>query len=196
MLHLRGSLCFLHLNLRSARQWQRCVYSFRGTREPLDDPRVAHDLVMSLRDKERAVLFKELEEAIAKSAAPEPAPTRDVLRKITYNNVIPFIGFGFLDNVIMILAGDVIDRNIGVLLGISTLAAAAWGNLFSDVFGLALAGYIEGFAVRFGMKTPDITPKQADMFITRFAAAIGRTVGIIIGCILGMLPLLFLSKPS
>ena len=123
----------------------------------------------------------------------EPAPTSAVLRKVTVNNIIPFIGFGFLDNLVMIMAGDIIDKNIGVLLGISTLAAAAWGNLISDVFGLALAGYIEGFAVRFGMTTPDITPKQADMFVTRFAAAIGRTIGIVLGCLIGMTPLLFLS---
>ena len=96
----------------------------------------------------------------------------------------------------MILAGDLIDNKIGLMLGISTMAAAAWGNLVSDVFGLALAGYIEGFAVRFGLSTPEISPKQADMFSTRMAAAIGRTVGIVAGCLLGMIPLLFLSPNS
>ncbi|XP_075250454.1 transmembrane protein 65-like [Convolutriloba macropyga] len=172
----------------------RMIYSFRGTREPLNDPRVAHDLVMSLRQEERVVLFRELDFVLNKSVSEaEPAPTSAVLRKVTVNNIIPFIGFGFLDNLVMIMAGDIIDKNIGVLLGISTLAAAAWGNLISDVFGLALAGYIEGFAVRFGMTTPDITPKQADMFVTRFAAAIGRTIGIVLGCLIGMTPLLFLS---
>ena len=93
----------------------------------------------------------------------------------------------------MILAGDLIDTKIGVFLGISTLAAAAWGNLVSDVFGLALAGYIEAFAAKFGLSTPDISPKQSDMMVTRLAAAIGRTIGIVLGCILGMVPLMFLS---
>lgn len=48
------------------------------------------------------------------------------------------IGFGFADNFIMILAGDVIDNKLGVLFGFSTLAAAGLGNLISDVAGISL----------------------------------------------------------
>ena len=44
-----------------------------------------------------------------------------------YNSMIPFIGFGFLDNALMIIAGDYIDTTIGVTLGISTMAAAGFG---------------------------------------------------------------------
>ena len=124
----------------------------------------------------------------------EEAPTSAVLRKILMNNLIPFIGFGFLDNLIMILAGDFIDVRLSTILGITTLAAAAWGNLISDVFGLALAGYIEGFSAKLGMATPDISPKQSDMVITRVFAAVGRTIGIVIGCLIGMVPLLFISN--
>jgi hypothetical protein len=46
-------------------------------------------------------------------------------------NVIPFIGFGFIDNAIMILAGGTIDSSLGALLCISTMAAAALGNIIS-----------------------------------------------------------------
>lgn len=35
---------------------------------------------------------------------------------------VPFLGFGFMDNAIMILAGDYIEANIGITLGISTMA--------------------------------------------------------------------------
>ena len=110
------------------------------------------------------------------------------------NNLIPFIGFGFLDNLIMIVAGDFIDVKIGAILGITTLAAAAWGNLISDVFGLALAGYIESFSAKIGLATPDISPKQSDMMITKVFAAFGRTIGIVFGCLLGMVPLFFMKS--
>ena len=53
---------------------------------------------------------------------------------------VPFVGFGFLDNAIMLTAGDAIEVNLGVTLGIGTLAAAGLGNLFSDVAGLGLSG--------------------------------------------------------
>lgn len=46
-------------------------------------------------------------------------------------NSIPFIGFGFLDNFFMIIAGDYIESSIGVYMCLSTMAAAALGNTIS-----------------------------------------------------------------
>lgn len=51
-------------------------------------------------------------------------------------NTIPFIGFGILDNGIMIVAGEYIDSTLGVMLGISTMAAAGFGNIISDIAGV------------------------------------------------------------
>lgn len=56
---------------------------------------------------------------------------------------VPFIGFGFLDNFFMIIAGDYIESSIGVYMCLSTMAAAALGNTISDIFGLGLASYVE-----------------------------------------------------
>lgn len=39
------------------------------------------------------------------------------------------VGFGFMDNLVMIQAGDMIDSTIGVTLGLSTLTAAAFGQV-------------------------------------------------------------------
>ena len=36
-----------------------------------------------------------------------------------------------MDNMIMIIAGDAIEANVGLTLGISTLCAAGFGNLIS-----------------------------------------------------------------
>ncbi|KAK6323766.1 hypothetical protein J4Q44_G00061050 [Coregonus suidteri] len=71
--------------------------------------------------------------------------------------------------------------------------AAALGNLVSDLAGLGLAGYVEVLASRLGMQVPDVTPKQADMWQTRVSSHMGKGIGVTIGCILGMFPLLFLG---
>nr|XP_020444337.1 transmembrane protein 65 [Monopterus albus] len=120
-------------------------------------------------------------------------PTAAQIRYVLLHNAIPFVGFGFLDNAIMIAAGTQIELSIGVTLGISTMAAAAMGNLVSDLAGLGLAGYVEVLASKLGMQVPDLTPKQADMWQTRLSSHMGKAIGVSIGCILGMFPLLFLD---
>lgn len=65
------------------------------------------------------------------------------LRALAGRTMVPFMGFGFTDNCLMVLSGDFIDGTIGVALGISTLAAAALGNAFSNSMGMVLHGGIE-----------------------------------------------------
>ncbi|XP_055770685.1 transmembrane protein 65-like [Salvelinus fontinalis] len=123
-------------------------------------------------------------------------PTSAQLRYVLLHNAIPFVGFGFLDNAIMIVAGTQIELSIGVILGISTMAAAALGNLVSDLAGLGLAGYVEALACRCGLVGPDLNPKQADMWQTRVSTHSGKAIGVAIGCILGMFPLLFFKDET
>lgn len=80
--------------------------------------------------------------AAAACAGATAKPTRNQLLLIAFASGIPFIGFGFCDNAIMLLAGEGIESSLGVTLGISTLAAAGLGNLISDVAGLGLADSI------------------------------------------------------
>lgn len=56
------------------------------------------------------------------------------LKQLFTINTIPFIGFGFLDNAIMIMAGEYIDQSLGTFFCISTMAAAALGNIISGLF--------------------------------------------------------------
>ncbi|XP_074542321.1 transmembrane protein 65 [Halichoeres trimaculatus] len=166
-------------------------------REPLNSPKRAKEFIYSLQPKERTCLLQELQtfESMARAQetlAPSP-PTAAQIRYILLHNAIPFVGFGFLDNAIMIAAGTQIELSIGVTLGISTMAAAALGNLVSDLAGLGLAGYVEALASKLGMQVPDLTPKQADMWQTRVSAHMGKGIGVSIGCILGMFPLFFLG---
>ncbi|XP_053190807.1 transmembrane protein 65 [Scomber japonicus] len=80
-----------------------------------------------------------------------------------------------------------------LIVCVCCVAAAALGNLVSDLAGLGLAGYVEALASRLGMQVPDLTPKQADMWQSRVSSHMGKAIGVSIGCILGMFPLLFLS---
>ncbi|XP_026502136.1 transmembrane protein 65 [Terrapene carolina triunguis] len=171
-------------------------------KEPIEALNTAHgarDFIYSLHSTERSCLLRELHRfesiAIAQGERPAPPlPARPVsgpTRYVFFHNAIPFVGFGFLDNAIMIAAGTQIELSIGVVLGITTMAAAALGNLVSDLAGLGLAGYVEALASRMGLSIPDLTPKQADMWQTRLSAHLGKAIGVTIGCLLGMFPLFF-----
>ncbi|KAM8840421.1 transmembrane protein 65 [Spinachia spinachia] len=166
-------------------------------REPIDSPKTARDFICRLRPAERARLLRQLQGfesmAIAQENLEPSPPTADQIRYVLFHNAIPFVGFGFLDNAIMIAAGTQIELSIGVTLGISTMAAAAFGNLVSDLAGLGLAGYVEALASKLGMQGPDLTPRQVDMWQTRVSSHMGKAIGVSIGCILGMFPLFFLD---
>ncbi|XP_070768507.1 transmembrane protein 65-like [Enoplosus armatus] len=177
---------------------QRCnlgTHPLKEPVEPLHSPRGAKEFIYSLHPSERTCLLRELHKfesiAIAQGQLEIAPPTAAQLRYVLLHNALPFVGFGFLDNCIMIVAGTQIELSIGVILGISTMAAAALGNLVSDLAGLGLAGYVEALASRLGMQIPDLSPKQADMWQTRVSSHSGKALGVGIGCILGMFPLLF-----
>ncbi|XP_069024832.1 transmembrane protein 65 [Embiotoca jacksoni] len=166
-------------------------------REPLNSPNGAKEFIYRLQPKERTCLLQELQSfesrAIAQETLEHSPPTAVQIRYVLFQNGIPFVGFGFLDNAIMIAAGTQIELSIGVTLGISTMAAAALGNLVSDLAGLGLAGYVESLVSKLGMHAPDLTPKQVDMWQTKLSSHLGKAIGVSIGCILGMFPLFFLS---
>mmetsp|Transcript_23 Transcript_23/g.31 ORF Transcript_23/g.31 Transcript_23/m.31 type:complete len:475 (-) Transcript_23:51-1475(-) len=129
----------------------------------------------------------------AAAATTVPEPSQKDLRLVALNQAIPFIGFGIMDNSILIIAGDAIDTTVGVALGISTLCAAAIGNIISDVAGVMLGTVIEDFCAHLGLPTPNISAAQRQLRSTRYASQFGCAVGIVIGCIIGMFPLLFID---
>jgi len=93
----------------------------------------------------------------------------------------------------MILAGDQIDLTLGEKLGWSTLAAAGFGNTLSDIVGLWLGDHIEAMAARLGVQAPALTQAQAQLPITRRTKLAANVVGLTVGCLIGMLPLLVLQ---
>lgn len=93
-----------------------------------------------------------------------------VSRLVCLINSLPFVGFGFLDNFTMIIAGDYIEHSLGMIMTISTMAAAALGNTFSDVLGIGSAVYVERMVEIIGIRSPDLTPVQLEMKSSRRAS--------------------------
>eukprot|EP00592_Proboscia_alata_P001593 CAMPEP_0194369400 /NCGR_PEP_ID=MMETSP0174-20130528/17694_1 /TAXON_ID=216777 /ORGANISM="Proboscia alata, Strain PI-D3" /LENGTH=481 /DNA_ID=CAMNT_0039146311 /DNA_START=48 /DNA_END=1493 /DNA_ORIENTATION=- len=120
-------------------------------------------------------------------------PSRRELYLVGLNQAVPFIGFGLMDNAIMILAGDAIDQSLGVILGISTLCAAALGNIISDVAGVMMGTIIEDYCSKLGLPRPNITEAQRTLRSVRFSGQLGCALGLTLGCIIGMFPLLWIN---
>jgi len=70
--------------------------------------------------------------------------------------------------------GDYIDMYLGSIMTISTMAAAALGNTFSDIMGIGSAWYVESMAAKIGIKAPELSPIQLDMKSARWASNIVR----------------------
>ena len=122
-----------------------------------------------------------------------PPPTRQQLIQHALRSSIPFVGFGIVDNSLMITLGEVVDLTIGQSLGISPLASAALGNMVADVSGIASGGFIESVAYSMGLKDPHLSVAQLRLRVTRTTQMLASMVGIVIGCAIGMFPLLFID---
>ncbi|GFT57278.1 transmembrane protein 65 [Nephila pilipes] len=197
------SKCSSHLFNRVHFRTSTASLGFPGFKiaDKLHSRQLAQDFIFKLNHKERAILLDELQRFQAQAAAikedvkPEP-PSKAQLQTLLAHSAVPFIGFGFLDNLIMIIAGDYIDATIGITLGISTMAAAGLGNTLSDVAGIGSAWYVERIASKIGVKSPTLTPAQTALSRSRWCINLGRALGVTIGCLLGMFPLLFRKKDA
>ncbi|GMH87641.1 hypothetical protein TrST_g5999 [Triparma strigata] len=121
-------------------------------------------------------------------------PSKAQLHAFALSQAVPFVGFGIMDNAIMILSGDYIDMTLGVIFGISTLCAAAIGNILSDLAGVGLGTIIEDFASKLGLPDAKLSSSQMKLRSVRFAGQAGCAVGITIGCVIGMFPLLLIDS--
>lgn len=70
------------------------------------------------------------------------------LWRLGVRQAVPFVGFGFFDNMVMITVGDAVDSTFGVTLGFSTLAAAGFGQMVSDSVGIAFARLLPRLGAR------------------------------------------------
>lgn len=125
---------------------------------------------------------------------PDAAPTRSQLRQLFVRTAVPFVGFGFFDNVIMLTVGETIDCTLGVAFGFSTLAAAGMGQMVSDASGITLQGLIERSADQLGLPDPHLSVRQQRLEFVKYWMIAARIIGIIFGCFLGMCPLILMPE--
>jgi len=151
-------------------------------------------MIQNLTVDERKMFLKELRKVVTAKEGADLKPSYQDLKQLAYHNSLPFVGFGFLDNFIMIMAGEYIDITLGMKFGMSTMAAAAMGNTISDLLGIGSAWYVESLADKLGARPPDLSAEQLEMTSCRVSANLGRALGVFVGCLLGMFPLLFLES--
>jgi len=162
-----------------------------------DGDMIAAEVAKRLSPAARQELSRVKEEVFAASPPVQAVvrePSWSDLKLVALAQGVPFIGFGIMDNAILIIAGDAIDHSLGVVLGISTMCAAAIGNIVSDVAGVMLGTVVEDFCARFGLPKPSLSSAQRQLRSVRFAGQFGICVGLVIGCIIGMFPLLFIDS--
>lgn len=107
---------------------------------------------------------------------------------------LPFVGFGFTDNAVMLLAGEAIDNAVGMHLGITTLASAGLGNIAADVVGVSVTHQIKEKSRKIEWaQPPRLSTIQQAMKSVRAAKMTGAALGVTVGCLLGMIPLFFTS---
>lgn len=89
-------------------------------------------------------------------------------------------------------------------LGISTMCAAALGNIISDIAGVAFGTIIEDTLMKFSKSieklsggrwklppVPKLSHEQRNLRSVRFSNQLGCAIGLTVGCVIGMFPLLF-----
>jgi len=112
--------------------------------------------------------------------------SKDVMMKRIISISVAFVIFGFIDNFLMVLFGESIDKmfiNIGVS---NTMLAAGLGNTFSDAVGIMSGRWVEKIV---HMKLPPVPEDE----LTGRQIVIAETFGIIVGCLIGLFPLIWLS---
>jgi len=93
----------------------------------------------------------------------------------------------------MITAGEAIDSTFGVALGLSTMAAAGFGQCFSDVAGITSGGIVDATVSKLNLPHHGLSQDQLDLKSTRIWSTIGACVGVLVGCLSGMTCLLFMD---
>lgn len=130
-------------------------------------------------------------EAVDKESIDKPTFRQKSIHGL--NSAIPFVGFGMMDNTIMIHAGDLIDQTIGVRFGLPTLMAAASGQVLSDFCGVCFGGAIESLAVKLGLPQSGMSVEQLNLSEVGVVRTACSAFGVVIGCSLAMLQMLLMD---
>jgi len=140
--------------------------------------------------------FKQWIHELRWGAGDEEKVTNKQLMNVYLRNFVPFVAFGLVDNGLMILAGDVIDAQLGSIFAMSVMAAAALGNAVSNLVGCGMKGVIEEASTALGIPDPKLSLKQLQDPQVRWVKTVSGMLGVFVGCLLGMIPLLFIDTDA
>ncbi|UJR21915.1 hypothetical protein I4U23_024985 [Adineta vaga] len=160
---------------------------------PGDIHELAREFILSLEPDHRRILSDEIVEVEKLSTTTTTAIPilNSQLAVVFLETGLPYIGFGFVDNFVMIVAGETIETFLGAAFCLSTMAAAALGNAVSDVMGIGLADRIERTCGRFlgifGINPPKLTASQWSQRSVQSTQLMSKIICIFVGCILGMI---------
>lgn len=129
----------------------------------------------------------------ASSAHEQARPTFQQLRRHFFCCAVPMVGFGLMDNSILIHAGDNIERLFGAKYHLTGLEAAATGQVLSDCCGVLFGGVIESVSRRY-VAVPGLTQSQFALRMTQCVGTAGAAIGVVCGCLLGMSNLLLIDR--
>ena len=122
-----------------------------------------------------------------------PPKLKNVLIRVFSNFIGSFI-FGFIDNFIMVVAGNYIDASIGAALGGfgGAMLAAGFGNTVSDIAGKLAEKKIESSLKSIGIDIDSVSDEEMQQTskFWQFLDSSGAVFGIALGCLVGMFPLL------
>jgi len=167
-LKARGKLIFRWKNLQSLHfdqkpEEKRLISSFR---------KVCNDSTKKNRSQAN-LLFSQSTLSRAKHTEPPTKPTWRQLGILALRSAIPMVGFGFMDNLVMIEAGEMIDLSLGVTFALSTLTAAGFGQCVSDVAGLTCGGIVDAIVSKLNLPHHCLTPTQLGMKCSRITITAG-----------------------
>mmetsp|Transcript_36130 Transcript_36130/g.83853 ORF Transcript_36130/g.83853 Transcript_36130/m.83853 type:complete len:258 (-) Transcript_36130:134-907(-) len=94
---------------------------------------------------------------------------------------------------VMLNVGDLLDNTLGVAFGFSTLVAAGFGQMASDVSGVCFGGTVEALASKLGLPSSGMSSEQFNLRKTKMVTTFGMALGVLLGCVLGMSCLLFMD---
>ena len=112
--------------------------------------------------------------------------SKEQVSSLFWSAAIPMVGFGFMDNFIMITAGSAIDQTLGVQLGLATMTAAAIGQVVSDVSGVLFGDTLANW---FNVAPANLSKAQSQFKVVNRIKLGGAVAGMIVGCTLGAVAL-------
>ncbi|WKY02663.1 hypothetical protein Q1695_016153 [Nippostrongylus brasiliensis] len=184
-------------------QGRRGNNSLFGSKFPhgVRDSKDAKKLAEELDGSERRLIFDAIRKKMAdqymehKRLGNAEIHTDDLLM-IWYVSFAPAFAYGFIDSALLILAGQSIDSTIATYYGMTVMGAAALANVLTNVILFQSQVQFESLIAKLGLKYPVLSTEQMFSKVVARVTIWAKALGILLGSVCGLFPLLFYDNPS